>query len=82
MWGWGWARGPFMYPSAGWGLHILFWIVVLALLIGGAVVLVRRINRGTSESDTEDTALEILQKRYARGEIADEQFREMKKNLS
>lgn len=82
MWYWGWAHGPYEYPYWGWGLHILFWIVALALLIGAAVYLARRTNRGTSQNPSEDAALEILQKRYARGEITDEQFKEMKKNLS
>ncbi len=59
-------------------LPILFWIVVIALgvwLIGSLV------SRGTSQApaslSSAESALDILKKRYARGEITKEQFDQM-----
>lgn len=78
----GWYE-PGMAMGSGWmiGLHGLFWVVVLGLLIVFAVVLIRRLNgrpgggRGTS-------ALEMLEARYARGEIDRDEFLQRKKDLS
>ena len=68
----------------GFGLlfMIIFWILVVVLI----VLLIRRL---LSSSPTrisgpfqEDSALEILKKRYARGEIDKEEFEAKKKDLS
>ncbi len=60
---------------SGWGILIwIFWILVivgLALLIN---YLLER--RGGQES-----ALEVLKKRYARGEITEEEFEKKKKDI-
>jgi putative membrane protein len=78
MWGWGWGHGASVLPYMWLGFGFRF--VVLAAIVVGVVFLVRGVARrgwtGHSES-----ALEILQKRYARGEISKEQFEEMKRNL-
>ena len=70
------GAGPMM--SGMWFFSILFWIV----LIAGVVFLVRwlmeRNKRGTS---LDASALEILKRRYARGEIDRETFEQMKKEL-
>ena len=75
MWHWGWGFGfPFFLIGAG------FRFFVFAAIVVGIVFLVRGIGRrgwtGHSESP-----LEILERRYARGEITREQFEEMKQNL-
>jgi len=72
MGGFGWWDG------IGFGLHgvgmLLFW----GLLIWGAVVLYRHFfGRGKAEQG----ALAILMERYARGEVTQEQFTEMRKAL-
>ncbi len=65
----------------------LIMIVVAGLIIWGIVVLVRRTawagGTGWGESSVAgtDSALEILKRRYARGEISQEEFAERKKNL-
>jgi putative membrane protein len=66
----------------GWMVvSLVFWI----LLIAGAVLLVLWIvgksGRG-SRAGVEESALDILKKRYARGEITREQYEEMKKVVS
>jgi putative membrane protein len=79
MMGSGW--GGWGYGIPGFGM-ILVWVVVIAL----AVLLVRAIagtgkNAGR-ESGTRKTALQILEERYARGEIEREEFEQKRRDLS
>ena len=59
-------------------LPILFWIVVIAL---GAWLIGSFVSRSNSQAPANlppaESALDILKKRYARGEITKEQFDEM-----
>ena len=60
---------------SGWGILILiFWILVIV----GFALLIKYLweGRGGQES-----ALEVLKKRYARGEITKEEFEEKKKDI-
>ena len=84
MWGWGWhglghvAFGwPFLWLAAG------FRLVVFAAIVVGVVYVARYFSRTRGwRSRNEESALEILQKRYARGEITKEQYEEMKRHLT
>ncbi|MDP2744792.1 MAG: SHOCT domain-containing protein [Dehalococcoidia bacterium] len=61
-------------------LMVLFWVLV----IWGIIALVRGTNwTGPSDSSSSrsDSALEILRKRYSRGEINKEEYEEKKKDL-
>jgi putative membrane protein len=63
-------------------IHGLLW---WAILILGIIVLVRLLGRDTSRAATttpEETALDILKKRYARGEIDKHEFEEKKRDLA
>ena len=79
MWGYGTAYG--------WGgmllmlLSMLFWFALLGALIWALVRWVTRsgVSAGTPGSPS---ALEILQQRYARGEIDDGTFERMRQHLS
>jgi len=72
-----------MWGGTGIGMvaGMLFWI----LLIVGAVLLViwavQRFSAGRNEK-LEESALDILNKRYARGEIGREEYEEKKKAIS
>ncbi len=70
--------------DGGWFLGGIFMLLFWVVLILGVFYLVRMLiaQSKPSTSKTEDTAFEILQKRYARGEISHEEFEKMKKNLS
>jgi putative membrane protein len=77
MMGGGWW-GP-AYGVFGWLFMVLFWV----LIIVGAVLIVRWLMdpaRSTG-SAPQETALEILRRRYAKGEIDKEQFEAMKRDL-
>lgn len=64
---------------SGWMvLGMIFWAVVLV----GVVVLTVRAFRRPGAGGGGETALEILKKRYARGEISREEFEAMKKDIS
>ena len=67
--GWGWGMG------FGGIVMILFW----ALIIVGAVLLVRWI---AAQSKNGKTALQILQERYARGELKQDEYEQKKRDLT
>ncbi len=74
-----------MWPYGWWGPFPWMWIFPLIFL----VVLVLFLSRGMGwpgcghrrPHDREETAREILDRRYARGEITREQYQQMKKDL-
>lgn len=53
----------------------IFWIVILGIAV---YLIVKLANRGGAGSET---PLDILKKRYARGEITKEEYESMKKDL-
>lgn len=79
--GWGMMGSGIMGGIFGWmWLMILFWIAVPILVIWGIVSLIRG---GTSPAvRPSGSALEILNQRYARGEIDRKEYEEKKKDLS
>lgn len=56
----------------------LFWIVIIVLAVWLVVYLTRR----TGGSSSQQNALDILNQRYARGEISKEEYERMKKDIS
>ncbi len=85
--GYEWGHGPGMmgwgYGMGWFGIIIMaaFWIAVIVgivFLIRWLVVSTRTGGRG---GRPEDSALEILKRRYARGEINKEEFEEKRKDL-
>ena len=58
---------------------VVFW----GLVIWGIVALARGVGSsgGTGSSSQSDSALEVLKRRYARGEINKEEFEDKKKDI-
>jgi putative membrane protein len=79
--GWG-MMGPGMMGGFGWGWLPLLVIVFWGLVIWGIVAAVRSANsrRGCDTSTTE-SALEVLKRRYAQGEIKKKEYEEKKRDL-
>lgn len=62
----------------GWGL---LWLLFLAVLIAGVVLLVRALSERGSAEGSGSSALRILEERFARGEIDREEFEEKRRTL-
>ncbi len=75
MGGWGYPAG------AGWGFMfagmLIPFLFIVLLIVGAYFLLTRREQTGETER-----ALSILNERYAKGEIAKEQYLEMKEHLA
>jgi putative membrane protein len=71
-WDYGWGMGF----GFGWIFMAIFWI----LLILGIFYLVKTIAGGAKKTETE-SALDILKKRYAKGEISNEEFEKIKDDI-
>ncbi|MEA2658928.1 MAG: putative rane protein [Candidatus Binatota bacterium] len=67
MWWWGWGMMAMMF---------LFWMLFIVGLIVGIRWLI-----GKGKEQKQDSALEILRERYARGEINKEEFEAKRKDL-
>jgi putative membrane protein len=73
--------GPWMMGGFGWmWLMPVLWILFLGLIIWAIVALVRGLSQ-TGDSRPADSALEILKRRYAQGEIDREEYEEKRKTL-
>ena len=73
MWGAHEGMGWWMIFGAAW--IVLFWVAILALV---AWVVDRAGERGEGR---QDSALEILKRRYARGELSPDEYARMRKDL-
>lgn len=76
------------FGAFGWLFMILFWVVVIGL---GIWLVARIFPQATStlpptnvggQNQREESALEIVKRRYARGEISEAEYEEMRRTLS
>lgn len=88
MMGPGMGMGPGMMEG-GYGMGWIWTIIMFAFWIAvivGVIFLIRwlaiTMRTGGQSARSEDSALEILKRRYARGEINKEEFEEKKKDLA
>jgi putative membrane protein len=73
-WDYGWG----MVFGLGWLAMIIF----LVLPVLGIIFLVKLIAGSPKKGDKEETAIDILKKRYAKGEISKEEFDRIKNDLT
>jgi putative membrane protein len=73
MWGYGHGWGM------GWGMGFgfIFWLVILGVIVAGVAWFVRSRPGGQRRS----TSLEVLEERYARGEINREEYLQKKRDI-
>ncbi len=75
--GWGWMGGTMLFGG-------LFWLVLLALGVVAVMWVVRTQGSGSTGSpsiERKSTALDILEERYAKGEIHRDEYVEKKRDL-
>ena len=58
----------------------IFWIIILVLLIAWGWSFLKK-EKGFGFGNTQESALDILKRRYAKGEISKEEFDEKKRDL-
>ena len=58
-------------------IGLIFWVLVII----GLVLLIKYLWESSGAKREQESALEILKKRYARGEISKEEYEEKKKDL-
>ncbi len=87
---WGWQGFDYGYGMMGPGmmggygfmfLMPILWIVIIGLIVWAVAAAVRRPGESNHTTGSTDSALEILKRRYARGEINKEEFEARKKDL-
>ncbi len=66
----------------GWGMGfgMILWLVILALIIAGVVWLVR--SQPIRSDQRRSPGLEVLDERYARGEITRDDYLRMKRDIT
>lgn len=57
---------------------IVFWVLVIL----GVVYLIKLVAGGAGREEKRESALEILKRRYAKGELTKEEFEKMKDDLT
>ena len=82
-----WTYGPGMMGYGGWygmggGMLLggIFWIVLWVFIIFVVVHFLRTATRGTPQR--RPAALDVLEERYARGEIGRDEYLEKKRDLT
>ena len=66
------------FESWGWGgSMVLFWVVIIAVI----VLIVRLLGNDAAARGGDKTPLQILKERYARGDIAKDEFEQKKRDL-
>jgi putative membrane protein len=80
---WGYGHG-WMMNGSGMGFGLVFWLIVLAVIIAGALWFVRSRPLADSQKSLvqRSPALEVLEERYARGEIDREEYLQKKRDIT
>jgi len=65
-------------PGFGWVFMLLFWVLVVV----GILAIVKWLMTGPGGQQTTKTPLQILEERYARGEIDRDEFEQKKRDLT
>jgi len=69
----------------GMGFGWFWWLLIIILVVIVVLVLVNRSNRNRDihgNTGSKDNALDILEKRYANGEIDTQEYRQRKRELT
>lgn len=75
---WWWGHGYFFGGPFGMIIGIVFWAVIIYAIFR---LISHLSNRSVGVCSKEETALNILKRRYAKGEIDSDEFAKRKKDL-
>ena len=86
MWGYGYGpgmMGDWGYGAFGW-IHMIIWLVILIAIIAGIVWLVRSLAApgGHYLPPPRSSGLDVLEERYARGEISRDEYLQKKRDIT
>ena len=70
--GYGWHNDAM--GSGWWVLMVIGMLAFLVVFVVGAFLLVRHYGQPPSDPGTSNSAIDILQQRFARGEISEEEY--------
>ena len=77
----GWEYGPMMNYGFGHG-GMFMWLIFTIILVVAIYFIVKALKAKDTGMQGQDTPLDILKKRYAKGEITKEEFDRMKREIS
>ncbi len=89
-WSMGYGYGPHWGMMGGWGYgygfglaHMIFWVVILIAIIAGIIWLVRPLATGGGRGglSRRSAGLDVLEERYARGDINRDEYLQKKRDL-
>ncbi|MFO7645022.1 MAG: SHOCT domain-containing protein [Desulfosarcina sp.] len=75
-----WLHGPWEWFPLVWIFPLIFLVVILLIVLRGGGWRIGG-GRGMQTQDRQESAREILDRRYASGEINREEYLQMKKDL-
>jgi putative membrane protein len=84
MWGYGNGPASMMMGWGGWmaPFGMIIWLLILGLIVAGIVWLFRTLTRQSSENvGRRSSALDVLEDRYARGEINRDEYLEKRHDI-
>ena len=75
-----------MWHDMGWGgmwIGWLFWLIILGVIVWAVIKISGNARRSGPSHDLSqsESPMDILKKRYARGEISKEEFEQMKRDI-
>jgi putative membrane protein len=76
---WGYDHMGWMMNGWGMGFGFILWLLILATIIAGVVWFLR--SQPLAGSPRRSTSLEVLEERYARGEINREEYLQKKRDI-
>ena len=80
MYGMWWGSGPWFLGPGFWFLGPLTMLVFLGAVVALVVIVMRRMCM--SRGQRQDSAMEIVRTRYAKGEITRDEFEAMRRDLT
>ena len=69
------------FPWIGGAVMMFFWLLVLGAIVWAVVYVARNGGLSNSPAPRSESPLDVLKRRYAEGEITQEQFEAMKHTL-